>query len=38
MLAFIDDFKMLGIVFLAVLPILLMSKKPKARGGNVPVH
>ena len=38
MLAFIDDFKMLGIVFLAVLPVLLMSKKPKGRAGDVPVH
>jgi DHA2 family multidrug resistance protein len=38
MLAFIDNFKMLGIVFLAVLPILLMSRKPKGRTGDVPVH
>jgi DHA2 family multidrug resistance protein len=38
MLAFLDDFKMLGIVFLAVIPILMLLKKPKMRGGTVPVH
>ena len=38
MLSFLDDFKMLGIVFLTVLPILLMLKKPKAQAGGVPVH
>jgi MFS transporter, DHA2 family, multidrug resistance protein len=38
MLAFIDNFKMLGVVFLAVVPALLLLKKPKARSGNVPVH
>jgi MFS transporter, DHA2 family, multidrug resistance protein len=38
MLAFLDNFKMLGIVFLGVLPILLMMKKPKAHAGGVPVH
>jgi MFS transporter, DHA2 family, multidrug resistance protein len=37
MLAFLDNFKMLGIVFFAVLPILLLMKKPKARAA-VPVH
>jgi DHA2 family multidrug resistance protein len=38
MLAFIDNFKMLGVVFLGVIPVLLMMKKPKARAGGVPVH
>jgi hypothetical protein len=38
MLAFVDNFKMLGVVFLAVIPVLLLLKKPKARAGNVPVH
>ena len=38
MLAFLDDFKMLGIVFFAVIPILLLLKKPRMRGGGVPVH
>jgi DHA2 family multidrug resistance protein len=37
MLAFLDNFKMLGIVFFAVLPIVLLMKKPKARAA-VPVH
>jgi DHA2 family multidrug resistance protein len=38
MLAFVDDFKMLGIVFLAVIPILLLMRKPRLRGGGLPVH
>jgi MFS transporter, DHA2 family, multidrug resistance protein len=38
MLAFIDNFKMLGVVFFLVIPILLLLKKPKGHGGNVPVH
>jgi DHA2 family multidrug resistance protein len=38
MLAFLDNFKMLGIVFFCVIPILLLMKKPKGRGGDVPVH
>jgi DHA2 family multidrug resistance protein len=38
MLAFIDNFKMLGVVFFAVIPALLLLKKPKARAGNAPVH
>jgi MFS transporter, DHA2 family, multidrug resistance protein len=38
MLAFIDNFKMLGVVFLAVIPALLLIKKPKSPSGNVPVH
>jgi DHA2 family multidrug resistance protein len=38
MLAFVDNFKMLGVVFLAVIPILLLLKKPKSGGRNVPVH
>src|SRR5205085_703474 len=29
MLAFIDDFKLLGIVFFAVIPVLLLLRKPK---------
>jgi hypothetical protein len=29
---------MLGIVFFAVIPILLMMKKPRAPVGGVPVH
>jgi MFS transporter, DHA2 family, multidrug resistance protein len=38
MLAFLDDFKMLGIIFLLVLPILMLAKKPKTHGGAAPVH
>src|SRR5882672_12745809 len=38
MLAFLDNFKMLGWVFFAVIPILVLMKKPKRRAGSVPVH
>ena len=38
MLAFLDDFKILGIVFFAVIPVLMLLKRPRMRGGNVPVH
>src|SRR5271157_5987013 len=37
MLAFLDNFKMLGVIFFAVIPILLLMKKPKMQGG-IPVH
>jgi MFS transporter, DHA2 family, multidrug resistance protein len=38
MLGFIDNFKMLGVVFFAVIPVLLLLKKPRRPSGNVPVH
>src|SRR5216683_2855085 len=38
MLAFIDNFKMLGVVFFAVLPVLLLLKRPSRQSGSVPVH
>jgi MFS transporter, DHA2 family, multidrug resistance protein len=39
MLAFIDNFKLLGVVFFAVIPVLLLLKRPKGRpAGDVPVH
>jgi hypothetical protein len=38
MMAFVDNFKMLGVVFFAVIPILVMMKKPRVRAGGVPVH
>jgi DHA2 family multidrug resistance protein len=38
MLAFLDNFKLLGVVFFAVIPVLLLMKKPKAQRGSVPVH
>ena len=37
MLAFIDDFKMLGITFLVVIPALLLLRKPRP-GSSAPVH
>jgi DHA2 family multidrug resistance protein len=37
MLAFIDNFKMLGVVFLAVIPALTLMKRPKV-GRGIPVH
>jgi MFS transporter, DHA2 family, multidrug resistance protein len=38
MLAFVDNFKMLGVVFLAVIPVLLLMRKPKVPAGGVPAH
>jgi len=38
MLAFVDNFKMLGVVFFAVIPILLLMRKPKVQKGQTPVH
>ena len=38
MLAFLDNFKMLGVVFFAVIPILLLMRKPRVPAGGVPVH
>src|SRR5215469_4083453 len=37
MLAFLDNYKLLGVVFLAVLPVMLLLKKPKGPV-NAPVH
>jgi MFS transporter, DHA2 family, multidrug resistance protein len=37
MLAFLDNYKMLGVVFLMVLPVLLLLKRPKG-AVNAPVH
>jgi len=37
MLAFLDDYKLLGVVFLIVLPVMLLLKKPKG-AVNAPVH
>jgi MFS transporter, DHA2 family, multidrug resistance protein len=37
MMAFLDNFKLLGIIFFAVIPIMVMMKKPRT-GGSVPVH
>jgi MFS transporter, DHA2 family, multidrug resistance protein len=38
MLAFLDNFKLLGIVFFAVIPVMLLMKKRKGPAGDVPVH
>jgi DHA2 family multidrug resistance protein len=38
MLAFIDNFKMLGVVFFAVIPILVLMRKPRIPAGGMPVH
>jgi DHA2 family multidrug resistance protein len=38
MLAFLDNFKMLGVVFFAVIPVLVLMRRPKAPAGGVPVH
>jgi DHA2 family multidrug resistance protein len=38
MLSFLDDFKLLGVIFFAIIPIFFLLKRPKMSGGNVPVH
>jgi hypothetical protein len=39
MQAFIDTFRALGLVFLAVLPLLLIMKKPRHQGrGGAAMH
>jgi len=37
MLAFLDNFKMLGVVFLVVIPVMLLLRRPKGRV-DAPVH
>lgn len=38
MLSFLDDFKLLGVVFFAIIPVFFLLKRPKMSGGSVPVH
>jgi len=38
MLSFLDDFKLLGVVFFAIIPVFFFMRRPKMSGGNVPVH
>jgi DHA2 family multidrug resistance protein len=38
MLSFLDDFKLLGIIFVAIIPLFFLLKRPKMGGGSVPVH
>lgn len=37
-LAFVDDFKMLGVVFLAVIPFFVLLRKPAGGHKDIPVH
>jgi len=37
MKAFIDNFYMLGVVFLVVIPVLMLLKRPP-KGASAPVH
>jgi DHA2 family multidrug resistance protein len=38
MLAFLDNFKLLGVVLLGVIPFLVLMRKPRVRAGGAPVH
>ncbi len=38
MLAFADDFWLLGIAFLAMFPLILLMKKTKPQAGAAPMH
>jgi DHA2 family multidrug resistance protein len=38
MLAFLDNYKLLGIIFFAIIPIFFLMRRPKMSGGAVPVH
>jgi MFS transporter, DHA2 family, multidrug resistance protein len=38
MLAFVDNFKLLGVIFFGIIPIFFLLKRPKMGGGSVPVH
>ncbi|HEY4979904.1 MAG TPA: DHA2 family efflux MFS transporter permease subunit [Candidatus Acidoferrum sp.] len=38
MMAFLDNFKLLGIIFFAVIPVMVLMKRPKMRAGAIPVH
>jgi MFS transporter, DHA2 family, multidrug resistance protein len=38
MLAFLDNFKLLGVIFFAIIPIFFLMRRPKMSGGGVPVH
>jgi hypothetical protein len=38
MLAFVDNYKLLGIIFFAIIPIFFFMRRPKMSGGSVPVH
>ena len=38
MLAFLDNYKLLGVIFFAIIPVFFLMKRPKMTGGAVPVH
>ena len=38
MLAFLDNFKLLGVIFFGIIPNFFLLKRPKMGGGSVPVH
>jgi MFS transporter, DHA2 family, multidrug resistance protein len=38
MLAFLETFRMLGLVFLILLPLLLLMRRPAKPGGGMPAH
>jgi MFS transporter, DHA2 family, multidrug resistance protein len=38
MLSFVDDFKLLGVIFFAIIPIFFLLKRPRMSGGSVAVH
>jgi DHA2 family multidrug resistance protein len=38
MLAFVDNYKLLGVIFFAIIPIFFLMRRPRMSGGSVPVH
>jgi DHA2 family multidrug resistance protein len=38
MMAFLDNFKLLGIIFFAIIPVMVLLKRPKMQGGPIAVH
>jgi hypothetical protein len=38
MISFIDTFRAMGIVFLLVIPLLFLMKRPKSPGGSAAMH
>jgi DHA2 family multidrug resistance protein len=38
MLSFLDTFRIMAFVFLGILPLLLLMRRPKHRGGGAPMH
>jgi MFS transporter, DHA2 family, multidrug resistance protein len=38
MLAFIKDFRLLGIIFFAMIPLVFIMRKPRHKGGGGAMH